>query len=153
MPIKPERLYTQHIISIVYAFLFVSNAIKTYLKFHRYIYDVACGVFSSDHFLHFSNKLTVICSAPLFSATAELLVGRSICHGALCVQISRELRSYPLPIYWYHSKDNCLRYNFALDSFYIMKLCSSLLVLYCRNCMIDDIFRYLIPILRKLRAA
>jgi len=29
-----------------------------------------------------------------------------------CVQISREW-SYPLPIYWYHSKGNWLRYNFA----------------------------------------
>jgi len=38
-------------------------------------------------------------------------------------------------------------------SFYIMKLCSRLLVLYCRNCMKDDKFRYLIPILRKLGVA
>jgi len=29
---------------------------------------------------------------------------------SLCIQISRE-RSYPLPIYWYHSKGNWLRYN------------------------------------------
>jgi len=33
-----------------------------------------------------------------------------------------------------------------------MKLCSRLLVLYCRNCPKDDKFRYLIPILRKLGA-
>jgi len=39
-----------------------------------------------------------------------------------------------LPIYWYHSKGNWLRYNFAADSFYIMKLCSRLFFLYCRNC-------------------
>ena len=39
----------------------------------------------------------------------------------------------PLPIYWYHSKGNWLRYNLAADSFYIMKLCSRLLVLFCRN--------------------
>ena len=39
----------------------------------------------------------------------------------------------PLPIYWYHSKGNWLRYNFAADSFYIMKLCSRLLVLCCQN--------------------
>jgi len=51
---------------------------------------------------------------------------------SLCVQISRE-RSYPLPTYWYHSKGNWWRYNFAADSFYIMKLCSRILVLYCRN--------------------
>ena len=38
-----------------------------------------------------------------------------------------------VPIYWYHSKGNWLRYNFAADSFYIMKLCSRLLVLYCWN--------------------
>ena len=78
-------------------------------------------------------------NAPVFNA------GRFV-----CVQISRE-RSNPLPIYWYHSKGNWLRDNFAADSFYIMKLCSRLLVLYCRNCMKDDKFRYLIPILRKLR--
>jgi len=56
---------------------------------------------------------------------------------SFCVQISRE-RSYPLPIYCYHSKGNWLRYNFAADSFYTMKLCNRLLVLYCRNCMKDD---------------
>jgi len=41
------------------------------------------------------------------------------------------------------------------DNFYIglMKLCSRLLVLYCRNCMKDDKFRYLIHILRKLGKA
>ena len=44
--------------------------------------------------------------------------GRSI-----CVQITRE-RSYPLPIYWYHSKGSWLRYNFAAESFYILKICS-----------------------------
>ena len=73
-------------------------------------------------------------------------------HWSLCVQISRE-RSYPLPIYWYHSKGNWLRYNFAADSVYIMKLFSRLFVLYCRNCPKDDKFRYFIPILRKLRVA
>ena len=36
----------------------------------------------------------------------------------------------PLPIYWYHSKGNWSHYNFAAESFYIMKL----FVLYCRNC-------------------
>jgi len=40
-----------------------------------------------------------------------------------------------------------------LTFFYIMKLCSRLLVLYCQNCMKDDKFRYLIHILRKLGAA
>jgi len=39
----------------------------------------------------------------------------------------------PLPIYWYQSKGNWLRYNSDADSFYIMKFCSRLLVLYCRN--------------------
>ena len=63
---------------------------------------------------------------------------RSVCNtGAsnagryLCVQISME-RSYPQPIYWYHSKGNWLRYNFATESFYIMKLFSRLFVLYCQ---------------------
>jgi len=72
---------------------------------------------------------------------------RSVCNAgasnvgrSLCVQISRE-RSYPLPIYWYHSKCNWLRYKFAADSFYIMKLCSRLFVLYCRSCPKDNKFR------------
>jgi len=43
--------------------------------------------------------------------------------------------------------------KFAADSFYIMKLCSSLFVLCCRNCRKDDKFKYFIPILRKLGAA
>jgi len=84
---------------------------------------------------------------------------RSACHAgasngglSLCIQISRE-RSYPVPIYWYHSKGSWLRYNFAADSFYIMWLCSRLFALYCRNCPKDDKFRYLIPILRKLGTA
>jgi len=34
-----------------------------------------------------------------------------------------------------------------------MKRCSRLFVLYCRNCLKDDKFRYLIPILRKLGVA
>jgi len=34
---------------------------------------------------------------------------------SLCVHIKE--RSNPLPIYWYHSKGNWLRYNFAADSF------------------------------------
>jgi len=41
----------------------------------------------------------------------------------------------------------------SADSFYIMKLCSRLFVLYFRNCPKDDKFRYFIPILRKLGAA
>jgi len=40
--------------------------------------------------------------------------------------------------------------QFAAGSFYIMKLCSRLFVLYCGNCPKDDKFRYFIPILRKL---
>jgi len=80
---------------------------------------------------------------------------RSVCNAgasnagrSLCVQISRE-RSYTLQVYWYYSKGNWLRYNFAAGSFYIMKLCSRLVVLYCRNCPKNDKFRYFIPILRK----
>jgi len=71
---------------------------------------------------------------------------RSVCNAgasnagrSVCVQISRE-RSYPLPIYWYHSKGDWLRYKFAAESFYIMKLCNRLFVLYCRNCPKDDKF-------------
>jgi len=44
-------------------------------------------------------------------------------------------RGLRLPIYWYQSKGNWMHYNFAADSFYIMKLCSrlSLFVLHCRS--------------------
>ena len=84
---------------------------------------------------------------------------RSVCNAgdsnggrSLCVQVSRE-QSYPLPIYWYHSKGNWLLYNFAADSFYMMKLCSRLCVLYCRNCPKDYKFRYFMPIFTKLGAA
>ena len=48
----------------------------------------------------------------------------------------------PLPTYWYHSKDNWMRYNFAADIFYIMKLCSRLFVLYCRSRQKDDKSRH-----------
>jgi len=82
----------------------------------------------------------------MFNAGASN-AGRSV-----CVQISME-RSYPMPIYWYHSKGNWMRYNIAAVSFYIMKLCSRLFVLYCRNCPKDDKLRYFIPILRKLGTA
>ena len=60
---------------------------------------------------------------------------------SLCIQTSREW-SYPLPIYWYHSKGNWLRYNSAADSFYIMKICSRLYVLYCWNCPKEDKFSF-----------
>jgi len=46
-----------------------------------------------------------------------------------------------------------LHFNIAAENFYIMKLCSRLFVLYCRNCPKDDKFRHFIPILRKLGAA
>ena len=44
-----------------------------------------------------------------------------------------------------------MRYNSAANSFYIMKLCSRLLVLYCRNCPKDDKVRYFIPIFEEVR--
>jgi len=43
--------------------------------------------------------------------------GASNAGRSLCVQISREW-SYPQPIYWYHSKGNWLRYNFAAEFLY-----------------------------------
>jgi len=70
-------------------------------------------------------------------ASADRTVRRQF--HATGVQTSRE-RSYPLPIYWYHSKGNWLRYNSAAESFYIMKLCSRLFVFHCRNCPKDDKF-------------
>jgi len=93
------------------------------------------------------------------SLTAEALQGK-MCQNLLPSGGGRSLgakisggRGRAPPIYWYHSKGNWLRYNVAADSFYIMKLCSRLFVLYCRNCPKDDKFRYIIPILRKLGAA
>ena len=50
-------------------------------------------------------------------------------------------------------KRQFMRYNSAANSFYIMKLYSGLFVIYCRNCMKDDKFKYLIPIFRKLWTA
>jgi len=38
-----------------------------------------------------------------------------------------------------------MRYNFAADSFYIMKLCSRLFVLYCRSRPKDDKSRHFDP--------
>jgi len=69
------------------------------------------------------------------SLTVEALQGK-ICQnslssgggGSVGAKISGR-RGCPLPRYWYHSKGNWLRYNFAADSFYIMKLCSRLFVL------------------------
>ena len=100
--------------------------------------------------------LLIVVELIFLSLTVEALQGK-MCQknslpseggGSLWAKISVE-GAVPLPIYWYHSKSNWLRYNFAADSFYIMELCSRLLVLYCRNCLKDDKFRYLIPILRK----
>jgi len=49
---------------------------------------------------------------------SECNAGASNAGRSLCVQISRE-RSYPMPIYWYHSKGNWLRYNLAAENFYV----------------------------------
>jgi len=46
-----------------------------------------------------------------------------------------------------------MRYNSDADSFYIMKLCSRLFVLYCRSRPKTTDLGILIPILRKLGAA
>jgi len=69
---------------------------------------------------------------------------------SLCVQISRE-RSYPCQYIDTTQKAIDCATTLPL-SFYIMKLCSRLFVLYCRNCPKDDKFRYFIPILWKLGA-
>jgi len=57
----------------------------------------------------------------------------------------------PLPIHWYHSKSNWLRYNFAADSLYIIKLCSRLFVLYCRSRPKDDKSRHFDPHFQEVR--
>jgi len=78
---------------------------------------------------------------------------RSVCNAGASNVIAVPLRSdvtateLPPASYWYQAKGNWMCYNFAADSFYIMKFYSRLLVLYCRNCPKDDKFRSLIPIL------
>jgi len=83
---------------------------------------------------------------------------RSVCNAgasnagrSLCVQISRE-RSYLQPMYWYHSKGNWLRYNFAAESFYnnetLQQTFRPLVSTFSKN----DKFRYSIPVLKKLGA-
>jgi len=62
-----------------------------------------------------------------------------------------EGRGRPLPIYWYHSKGNWLRYNFGADSFYIMKLRSRLFILYCRSRPKDDRSRPFYPHFEEVR--
>jgi len=57
----------------------------------------------------------------------------------------------PLPIYWYHSKGNWMRYNLVADSFYIMKLCSRLFVLYYRSRPKDDKSRHFDPHFEEVR--
>ena len=44
-----------------------------------------------------------------------------------------------------------MRYNFAADSFYIMKLCSRLFVLYCRSRPKDDHSRNFVPNFEEVR--
>jgi len=44
-----------------------------------------------------------------------------------------------------------MHYNFAPDSFYIMKLCSRLFVLYCRSPPKDDTSRHFDPHLEEVR--
>jgi len=44
-----------------------------------------------------------------------------------------------------------MRYNFADDSFYIMKLCSRLFVLYCRSRPKDDKSRHFDPQFEEVR--
>jgi len=98
-----------------------------------------------------SDAIDVTAAALWGEVCATQVAGASNAGRSLCVQISRE-RSFSLPIYWYHSEGNWLRYNCAAESLYIMKLCSRLFVFYCRNCQKDEKFRYLIPILRKIGA-
>ena len=72
---------------------------------------------------------------------------RSVCNAGAsnagcspCVHISRE-RSYPLPIYWYHSKGNWLRYDFAADSFWatVCKTVRPMLLVHCPVCPVCDV--------------
>jgi len=57
----------------------------------------------------------------------------------------------PLPIYWYHSKGNWMRYNSGADSFYIMKLCSRLFVPHCRSRPKDVRSRHFDPHFEEVR--
>ena len=69
---------------------------------------------------------------------AKISGGRGRPPANILIALERQLIALPL-----------CRWEF----FYIMKLCSRLFVLYCRNCPKDDKFRYFILILRKLGAA
>ena len=53
----------------------------------------------------------------------------------------------PLPIYWYHSKGNWMRYNFAADSFYIMKL-DGCIVWNAHNTVLGEeaLLTYIVPV-------
>jgi len=102
-------------------------------------------------------RALVKCNGTSFSILAVEALQGKMCQYSLPSGEGRSLtgkisggRGRPLPIYWCHSKGNWLRYNFVADIFCIMKLCSRLFVLYCRNYPKDDKFRYIIPILRKL---
>jgi len=105
-----------------------------------------------------------ICRTDLYSATADRWwchrPNRNVCATQIVSMLIRRsvpLRSdikgteLPLSIYWQHSKGIWLRYNFAADSFYIMKLCSRLFVLYCRSCPKDDKSRYFDPHFEEVR--
>jgi len=108
----------------------------------------------------------LICTTDLYNATTDRwschLPNRNVCATQMLpmgversVPLLSDIKGTELPPadILNHSKGNWLRYNFAADSFYIMKLCSRLFVLHCRSCPKDDKFRYLIPVLRKLGAA
>ena len=67
--------------------------------------------------------------------------GKSVFAGSRDIvrSVDHRFRHFVLDIFWYHSKGNWLRYNFAAESFYnIKKLCSRRFVFYCRNCPKDD---------------
>jgi len=58
-----------------------------------------------------------------------------------------------LPIYWYHSKGNWLRYNFAAESFYIMNFAADFSSFIVEVIQKTTNLGILIPILRKLGVA
>jgi len=120
-------------------------------------------IYNTNHTLFLWIEI-FICTTDLYSATADRwschLPNRNVCatqvlpmgvgRSALCVQISRDGAPANILIPF---ERQLIALQFAADSFYIMKLCITLLVLYCGNCPTDDKFRYLIPILSKLGAA
>jgi len=61
---------------------------------------------------------------------AKCVQRRSFQWGSIPLRSDIKGTELPLPIYWYHSKGNWLRYNFASDSFFTARAMLALQALY-----------------------